>query len=267
MVIGIVHPGAMGSAVGAELNGNGHQLLWAGAGRSRETRDRARAAGFADVLTLPALCTQAELILSICPPHAAIDVARSVRGFSGIYVDANAISPATTQTVAAALAAGSPRARFVDGGIVGPPPRSGVSPDSRSGTRLYLSGADTPIVSELFAETAVGPRVVSAEVGAASAVKMAYAAWTKGRAALLLATRSLAEREGIAAPLLDEWKLSQETVLAELEQAGAAAHAKGWRWSGEMEQIAQTFAAAGLPDGFHLAAAEVYAGYPRPQAG
>jgi hypothetical protein len=137
--------------------------------------------------------------------------------------------------------------RFVDGGIVGAPPREAGS------TRLYLSGPDADEAAELFAGSILDARVVSDEVGDASAVKMAYAAWTKGTAAMLLAFR-----EGVEAALLAEWDFSQPELRDRFAQAERSAKAKGWRWVGEMEEIAATFEAAGLPGGFHRAAAEVY---------
>src|SRR6266545_1877039 len=96
----------------------------------------------------------------------------------------------------------------------------------------------------------------------ASAVKMAYAAWTKGTAALLLAIGLLAEAEGVEAPLLEEWRLSLPELPEAATRAARSAAAKGWRWVGEMDEIAATFAAAGLPDGFHRAAAEMFRSVP-----
>jgi 3-hydroxyisobutyrate dehydrogenase-like beta-hydroxyacid dehydrogenase len=257
MVIGIVHPGEMGAGVAASLGGAGHQLLWAGEGRSAQTTARAQKAGLQDAGTLASVVARAELIFSICPPHAALDVAHAVAGFEGIYVDANAVSPQTTRAVATIVTDGG--GRFVDGGIVGPPPLTAGS------TRLYLSGHAAAVVASLFSGTLLDARVVSSNVGAASALKMAYAGWTKGRAALLLSVRELAVREGVEPALLEEWELSQPQAPAAWEAALRSARAKGWRWTGEMEQIAESFSAAGLPEGFHRAAAEVYASYPRPQ--
>ena len=210
-------------------------MLWASEGRSDATCARART--FRDVRTVAELAQQAELIISVCPPHAAVDVARSVRGFHGIYVDANAISPLRAREVAAL------QPRFVDGGIVGGPP-------DEPGTTLYLSGAEAAAGAQLFAGSNLEPRVVVD----ASAVKMAYAAWTKGTAALLLAIRDVALHFGVE----DEWRLATPELRDRLAQAERAAAAKGWRWIGEMEEIADTFTAAGEPDGFHRAAAEVY---------
>jgi hypothetical protein len=186
------------------------------------------------------------LILSVCPPHAARDVLQSVSGFEGVYVDANAVSPATARD----LAAGSPR--LVDGGIIGPPPREPGT------TRLYLSGPEAPSVARLFEGTNVDARVVSAEIGDASALKMTYAAWSKGSAALLLAIRAAARFEGVEEQLLAEWSLSAPGLDARWDGAVRSAEAKGWRWVGEMEEIAATFGAAGQPEGFHRAAAEVF---------
>jgi 3-hydroxyisobutyrate dehydrogenase-like beta-hydroxyacid dehydrogenase len=246
MAIGVLHPGAMGAAVGACLAGAGHEVLWASNGRSRETAERAQRAGLHDVGDLGALAARCELLLSICPPHAAVDVSRSVAGFGGVYVDANAVSPETASTIAGIVGP-----RYVDGGIVGPPPvRAGA-------TRLYLSGAGAGEVAAVFAGTALEPRVIDGEL-TASALKMAYAAWTKGSAALLLAIEATAASLGVEPLLREEWALSQPDAAGRLEAARAAADAKAWRWVAEMREIAATFAASGQPDGFHLAAAEVY---------
>jgi 3-hydroxyisobutyrate dehydrogenase-like beta-hydroxyacid dehydrogenase len=246
--IGLLHPGEMGSAIGAALAERGHQVLWASAARSEATAKRAEDAGLIDVGSAEVLAERSDVILSVCPPHAASDVAAQVAGASALFVDANAIAPATARTIAA----GRYAERFVDGGIVGPPPRTAGT------TRLYLSGSRAAEAAELFAGTRVDTIIVSREIGDASAVKMTYAAWTKGAAALLLAIRAVAEAEGVTEQLLAEWRLSLPDLPAAVERATRSAAAKGWRWVGEMEEIAATFAAAGQPDGFHRAAAEIY---------
>jgi hypothetical protein len=255
VVVGLLHPGEMGAAVGRCLTGQGHTVLWASAGRGPATT--ARAAGFDDVGTVHAVAARADVILSICPPHAALDVARAAAGFGGLYVDANAISPATVREVASIVGADG----FVDGGIIGLPP---AEPGH---TRLYLSGFRAPEVAALFAGSPLGAHVIAAEpgtasapapVGAASALKMAYAAWTKGTSAMLLAIRALARAEGVEDALLAEWAMSQPALAARSRGAAAAAAAKGWRWIAEMEEIAASMTADGLPGGFHQAAAEIY---------
>jgi 3-hydroxyisobutyrate dehydrogenase-like beta-hydroxyacid dehydrogenase len=258
-VIGLLHPGEMGAAVGRCLTGRGQQVLWASEGRGPDTAARAAAAGLSDAGTVAALAARAEVIISVCPPHAALDVAWAVHGFGGLYVDANAVSPGTAREVARLICESG--GRYVDGGIIGPPP------DQPSATRLYLSGADAEQVAALFAGTPLDARVISGSATAASAVKMAYAGWTKGTAALLLSVRALAREQGVEEALLAEWALSQPGLDARSAGAARSAAAKGWRWVGEMEEIAATMSAAGLPDGFHQAAAEIFRRSPRGAAG
>ena len=241
--VGLLHPGEMGAAVGAVLRGQGHRVVWASEGRSEETHARAERAELEDVRSV-AKVAEADAVFSICPPHAALEVAGSLGSFGGVYVDANAVSPATAAKVADAVD------EFVDGGIVGSPPRDPGT------TRLYLSGERADEVAALFRGSVLDARVVSN----ASAVKMAYAAWTKGTAAMLLAIRELARREGVEEALLAEWNLSLPELPERHARALRSAEAKGWRWVGEMEEIAATFEADGLPGGFHRAAAEVYRG-------
>jgi len=255
--IGILHPGEMGAAIGAALVSAGHEVVWAGEGRSAQTSERAASAGLRDMGTVAEVVARGDTVLAVCPPHAALDLATTVVGMrsTGIYVDANAVSPATATTIAAVVERGG--ARFVDGGIVGPPPGAG------GGTRLYLSGQEAGTVAGLFVDTDVDAVVLSGEIGAASALKMAFAGWTKGTAALLLAVRAAARAHGVEDALLAEWAGSIPELPAASERAARSAAAKGWRWVGEMEEIAATLDAADLPAGFHEAAAEVFRRSPR----
>src|SRR5262249_28754615 len=143
-------------------------------------------------------------------------------------------------------------ARFVDGGIIGPPP---VKPGS---TRFYVSGSGADRIAALLTAGPLQSIVVPGGSGAASAVKMAYASWTKGSAALLLAVCAMASAEGGEDSLVAEWKLSQPDLSARAESAAKGNAKKAWRFIGEMEEIAATYAAAGLPDAFHQGAAEIY---------
>ena len=182
----------------------------------------------------------------MCPPEFAREVASSVHaaGFRGIYLDANAISPETAREMRDHLGAG-----FVDGGIVGPPAWKAGS------TRLYLSGSEAERVAGWFSGTPVDARVTR---GSASALKMCYAAYTKGSSALLLAVRALAEREGVAADLVGEWDLSQPGLPERSRIIARINSAKAWRFEGEMREIARAFSHAELPSGFHEAAGEIY---------
>lgn len=246
----LLHPGEMGSSVGAALLANGHDVAWATAGRSAATRQRAERCGLRSFATVAEGVRFAQLVISVCPPEAAVAVAKEVRqeDFDGIYLDGNAVAPASAAQIAAIYGD-----RFVDGGIIGPPAwRAGAM-------RFYLSGAGAEPVAALFRGSLVDARAIAAGAGAASALKMCYAAFTKGSSALLLAVRALAERHGLGAELLAEWDVSQPGLGARSERTARSTSPKAWRFEGEMREIADTFAAAELPDGFHRAAAEIYA--------
>jgi 3-hydroxyisobutyrate dehydrogenase-like beta-hydroxyacid dehydrogenase len=256
MIIGLLHPGEMGTSCAALLRSNGHEVLWAGADRGPATTRRAEEAGLTDVTTVGAMTARADAIVSICPPDAALDVARQVVGFTGVYLDANAVAPETVRKVAAVLSLGG--ATVVDGGIIGPPPTMAGT------TRLYLAGARAATVAAWWAGTDLETDVVGEGVGTASALKATYSAWTKGSAALLLAVFDAAVAQGVEGPLLAELARSQPDVPARHARAVSNARIKGWRWVGEMEEVAALFGASGVPAGFLEAAAEVYRNHPRP---
>ncbi len=266
LTIGVLHPGEMGSTVGASARANVSRVLWASEERSGQTAERAAAAGLEDVKTLASLVAASEVILSVCPPHSALDLARAVaaQGFSGIYVDANAVSPATAREIGRVVSKGGAKgggqggATFVDGGIIGPPARA------RGTTRLYLSGEQASRIVRLFEQGPLEAIAVEGGPGAASALKMAYAAYTKGTSALLVSIRALAIHAGVDQALLAEWARSQGELGARSERAAGETARKAWRFVGEMAEIAATFDDAGLPDGFFLAAGKIYeslAGY------
>ena len=252
MTVAILNPGAMGVTVGAAAKAGGARVLWASAERSAATRARAEAAGLEDGGDLAAVLGVCDKVLSVCPPDAAVALAETVagHGFAGLYVDGNAVAPATALAIGGIVEAAG--ARFVDGGLIGPPAREAGT------TRLYLSGAAAADAAALFAGSALEAIVIDERPGAASALKMCYAAYTKGTSALLMAIRALAASHGVTPPLTAEWARSMPGLEAESEDAAAHSAAKAWRFAGEMREIAATFAAADLPDGFHLAAAEVY---------
>ena len=253
--IAILHPGQMGSEVGHALRDAGHDVGWLPKGRGSGTRRRADEAGLVELSDLSAC----EVVLSICPPGAAVDTAGTIEGFTGLYVDANAISPETAAEVAAVVT--ELGATYVDGGIIGPPPK-------RAGTtRLYLSGEQAVRVARLFDGTPLESMVIEAGDLAASAVKMTYAAWTKISAALLISIARAADQLGVAESLATEWERSQPGLKSRLESSIGSARSKGWRWADEMHEIAHTFEAAGQPGGFGEAAAEQFARWPRPADG
>lgn len=242
---GFLHPGAMGSTVAAACSG---QRWWASETRSTATHERAEHAGLRDAVTLDALVERVDVLVSICPPSSALDVARSIsaRGFEGTYVDANAVSPALTIEMSALFD------DFVDGGIIGPP---ATTPGT---TRMYLSGRGAAAVAQRWSGSALDVRLLDETIGSASALKMAYAAWTKGRSALLLAVSALAEVHDVSDALQAEWEISQPGLAAIATATARQVAPKAWRFEGEMHQIAETFESVGLPGDFHRGAAEIY---------
>jgi 3-hydroxyisobutyrate dehydrogenase-like beta-hydroxyacid dehydrogenase len=249
--IGILHPGEMGSAVAATVRNSGHEVWWVSEGRSHRSRARAESAGFTDAGTLGHLCENCPVILSVCAPEFAADLADHVlaNGFRGTYLDANAISPPHKQAIAARLQAGG--VRFVDGGIVGLPPKA------KGQTRLYLSGEHAESVACVFEAGPLDAEVIGAEVGKASALKMCYAAQNKGSIALLAAVMGAADRLGVLEELRREWARPGRTIGPNEGHVLRAAP-KAWRWSAEMHEIASTLENAGMPPEFHQAAAEIY---------
>ncbi|MXZ56142.1 MAG: DUF1932 domain-containing protein [Gammaproteobacteria bacterium] len=245
----LLHPGAMGSSLGHNLVENGHEVFWISEGRSETTEARATQASLTRTGCLADAITQVEVVLSVCPPENAIQVGCTIAetDFSGTYCDANAIAPATSQRILDVFGD-----RYVDGGIVGPPAHV------HGHTRLYLSGSNAQQISDLFRSTRVQTEVLVNGPLTASAMKMCYAAYTKGTAALILGIRALAEHYGVSSALQAEWSQSQNTLWDRSERMGPGTSRKAWRFAPEMREIAKTFNGADLPSGFHEAAAEIY---------
>ena len=245
--------------MGGALVAAGREVGWASAGRSRQSAARAAAAGLDDRGDLGSLLRDAAVVLSICPPGAARQVAEGVAraGYAGTYVDANAIAPRTASEVAAIVRAAG--ARYVDGSLIG-------APEAPGGPRLYLSGEGADEVAALFGGAAVLQRRLAADPFAASALKMAYAAWTKGSAALLLSAEEAAARAGLGEALGAEWA-AIDGLGSRLGRARGDAREKGARWVGEMEEIAIAFEDLGLPGGFGAAAAAIFAAAEDPAQG
>ena len=253
--VGFLHPGEMGSALAALVVRRGGRACWVPQGRSAQTRVRARDAGLVECPSLEALCRACPVVVGICPPHAALDLARAVAGtgFRGLYVDANAISPEHAREIAGML--GACGGEFVDAAVVGPPPAPGT------GTRLYLSGAAAATAAAAACLAGEGLRIehLGDEAGRASALKMCHSAMHKGQMALLFAALAAAERAGVRGELqgLFASRPATASYLDGLDEKVRRA-AKAWRFAGEMDEVALTLAALGLPEGFHRAAGEIY---------
>lgn len=254
VVVGLLHPGAMGESIGSALANSSHSCLWASEGRSAASRDRAHKRGLEDVGTIQELASRCAVIICVCPPEAAHTVAKAVVedcGYRGLYVDGNAISPETASTIRTFVQGCG--ASYVDGGIIGPPAWK------EGAMRFYLSGERADEVANLFADTLVDARVLRGTGAcAASALKVAYAGWTKASSALLVATNAYAMSQGVHGALLTEWRISQPHLDGESHAKAAGIGPKAWRFAGEMEEISAAYAAEGLPGGFHSAAADIF---------
>jgi 3-hydroxyisobutyrate dehydrogenase-like beta-hydroxyacid dehydrogenase len=249
--IGILHPGEMGISIAASAQHGGSEVWWASDGRRLATRVRAEQQGLIDGGSVAALCRSCGIIVSVCPPHAAEAVAEEVAagGFSGLYIDANAIAPARAIRIGALLQHAG--AAFVDGGIIGGP---AWQPGK---TWLCLSGPRAADAASCFSAGPLETQVLGSEIGAASALKMCYAAYAKGITALLCAVLGAAERLGVRGALDWHWARDEGAAAAAAERVGRSLP-KAWRYVGEMDEIASTFRSAGLPGEFHDASAEIY---------
>ena len=254
--VGIVSPGAMGSAVGSAYAAGGHRVVTTVAGRSERTADLAAQAGLELVPDLDTVVAESALVLSIVPPGDADEVASAIAASARrmnarpLVADLNATSPASARRIQALLADAG--IELVDGSISGGPPRADYK------TRVYLSG---PGAEELAAGAPpwVDARVVGAEVGLASAVKMCTASMYKGSTALLAHALLTAHAHSVLPQVLDDLHDSFPSQIDRAARSIAVSTTKSGRFVGEMREIAATQADAGLTPALFEAMAEVYA--------
>jgi 3-hydroxyisobutyrate dehydrogenase-like beta-hydroxyacid dehydrogenase len=247
----LVATGEMGSALARALVAAGHAVLTSTAGRSLRTASRAAAAGAIATTSMDATVDGAEVFLSVLPPDRAPALAEEVAaalkstGRTLLYADCNAVSPATSARVGEIVAGAG--ARYVDVGIIGFP----------SQPVLYASGEHAADLVRLTAG-ALDVRDIGGANGRASALKMCYAAFTKGTTALATELLVAAERLGVDAELRAELGASAPDLLAIAARSVPRMPPKAYRWIGEMEEIAATFEAAGLTPRMLLGAADMY---------
>jgi len=250
--IGILHPGEMGVSIAASAIHNGHQVYWVSEGRSAKTRARAKSHSLLEKDSFLQLCETCEIIISICPPHAAEDVASAAKNakFNGLYLDANAISPQRALKIDRMMRENS--IQFVDGGIIGGPAWKSNE------TCLYLSGGRANEIADCFSNGLLDTKILGDEIGKASALKMCYAANTKGTVALLAAILTTAENLGVREALFDRWKSEDPQLPEQVQKRIQANCPKAWRFVGEMEEISSTFISADAPGDFHKGARDIY---------
>ncbi len=254
VTVGLLSPGDMGGAIGAVLRTNGARVLTCLRGRSERTRGLAEQAGIEDRPSLEAMVAECDVVLCVLVPARAVEVATEVAaavratGADLLYVDANAIAPRTVREIGGIV--GGAGARVADVGIVGAPPR-------KPGTRFYASGAGAAEFAGL-GEYGLDVRVIGDELGQASGLKMCYAALTKGLTALGTELLIAARLMGLEEALRAEQRESVGEMLSWLERSVPTMPPKAYRWVGEMEEIAATFADVGLTPRMLLGAADVY---------
>ena len=250
--LGILHPGDMGISVAATARNSGCSVYWCSQGRSQQTRKRAENFGLQDIPTLKALCSTCEVLISVCPPHAAIKQGKAVitAGFKGLYADINAIAPTTANELNKSMT--SAGINFVDGGVIGLP---ATVPGT---TWLYLSGQKADQVAEYFSKGPMEAEVLGTEIGQASGLKMCFAANSKGTAAMHSAILAAAESMGVRDVLEKQWDIYTPGFTEKSHARIRQVASKAWRFKGEMQEIATTLAASGMPPEFHQGAADIY---------
>ncbi|WP_046774866.1 NAD(P)-dependent oxidoreductase [Streptomyces yangpuensis] len=246
--VGLLHPGSMGAAFGSQLTARGITVLWCPDGRSEASRKRAEHAGLKPA-SLPSLLDHADILLSLCPPAAATEIATLVasHGFAErTYVEANAISPERVKRIAALL----PGTETIDASVVGSPPVGGKT------ATLYLAGKQThsETVESLFTGTDIRTRTLGTEVGAASALKLAYSSYQKTSRVLAALAYGAAQAHGVGEELLAIAGKRTSSYLTETGYITKTA-ARAWRWGPELSDAASLLSDAGLPDELMLAAA------------
>ena len=253
--VAILSPGDMGHTVGRVLVEHGLRVITCLKERSQRTRSLAESAGILDVSTFQALVSEADIILSILVPSRAAKVAEMVSETiietqaKVLYADCNAISPQTTCRISETVA--NVGANYLDVSIIGPPPRSeGV-------TRFYVSGPSLGLFSQLN-QFGLDIRPLGDKVGKASAIKMCYAALTKGLSALCIELLTASKLLGVSESLASEFQLSQTSLYQRMERSIPSLPSKSRRWVGEMEEIAATFAELGLTPKILDGAADVF---------
>jgi 3-hydroxyisobutyrate dehydrogenase-like beta-hydroxyacid dehydrogenase len=251
-LIGILHPGEMGISIAASAKNSGCEVYWVSEGRSAATRERAARFGLHEARTLDELCGECSVVVSVCPPHAAEDLAQDVlrAGFHGLFVEANAIAPQRTIQIGDSMMKAG--ISFIDGGIIGFP---AWKPHT---TCLYLSGARADEAANCFSAGPLDTKVLGTEIGRASALKMCYAANTKGTVALLAAILATAESLDVREALFDRWRSEDPQLPEQVVKRIQANTPKAWRFVGEMGEISRTFSEAGAPGEFHRGAEDIY---------
>ncbi len=253
--VGLMSPGDMGQALAIQIQAEGLNVYTALEHRSERTRALAREAKLTDVDTLARLVTECDVVLSVINPGAALDFAREVAdalratGSHTLIVDCNAIAPDTVREVAGVIKGAG--GRFLDAGIIGPPPRGTAK------TNLYVSGPGAADLEQLAGPQLV-VHVISDRIADASALKMCYGALNKGTQALWLDVLIAAQRLGVDGLLEEQLRQSRVDLYGWALGQFPVMPPKAYRWVPEMLEISKTLATAGITPKMFQGAADVY---------
>jgi len=253
--VGLMSPGDMGQALAIQIKAKGLNVYTALEQRSERTRALAREAGLTDLGTLARLVAECDVVLSVINPGAALDFAREVAaalratGSHTLIVDCNAIAPETVHEIADVIERAG--GRFLDAGIIGPPPRG------KAKTNLYVSGPGAADLVQLAGPQLI-VQVISERITDASALKMCYGALNKGTQALWLEVLIVAERLGVDGILEQQLQQSQADRYNWALGEFPILPPKAYRWVPEMLEISKTLGAAGMTPKMFQGAADVY---------
>lgn len=254
--IGVVSPGDMGQAIAGRLKEAGFGVHTALDGRSERTRELARAAGISDCGSMEKLVAACDLVISVINPGESLTVVRRAAAAMKAtarriaFADLNAVSPQTARDADRVIRdAGG---MFIDGGIIGPPPRG-----EKDRPRIYVSGPDAYLMEQIRHPN-LQIRVMSERIGDASGVKMCYAAMTKGTTALAVELLVAARKLGVEQALERELRESRNDVFEWQMKNIASMPPKAYRWVPEMQEIAKTFGELGLTRRIFEGATDIY---------
>ena len=255
--VGVMSPGDMGQAIAKRIKESGMNVHTALDGRSERTKTLAQEAGLTDCGSMEKLVSTCELVISVINPGESPNVTRQVAatmkktGRKIAFADLNAVSPQTAKDADRVIRdAGG---MFIDGGIIGPPPRG-----EKDKPRIYVSGPDAYLMEQIKHPN-LQIRVMSERVGDASGIKMCYAAGTKGTTALTVELLVAARRLGVEQALEKELRESRNDAFEAHMKAIAGMPAKAYRWVPEMQEIAKTFGEVGLTRHIFEGATDIYA--------
>jgi 3-hydroxyisobutyrate dehydrogenase-like beta-hydroxyacid dehydrogenase len=253
--VGLMSPGDMGQALAIQIKAKGLTVYTALEHRSERTRTLAREAGLIDLGTLSRLTVESDVVLSVLNPGAALDFAGEfagalrATGSHALFVDCNAIAPDTVRAIAAVIEGAG--GRFIDAGIIGPPPRGSAK------TNLFVSGPGAGVLEQLGGPQ-ITVRVIGDRLSDASALKMCYGALTKGTQALWLNVLIAAQHLGVDGLLDEQLGQSQAALYDWALRQFPIMPPKAYRWVPEMLENVKTLESAGITAKMSQGTADVY---------